>query len=139
LTVSIADCVPVFVVDPAARRVALLHAGWRGAAGGILERGLAELPGTEGASELFVHLGPSICGQCYEVGPEVFEALDLPRPGGPTPIDLRAVLAERAVKAGVEPSHVSVSERCTRCEGGVFFSHRGGDAGRQVAYLGIRG
>lgn len=138
LTVSIADCVPVSVVDPAARRIALLHAGWRGVAEGILERGLAELAGSEDPSELFVHLGPSICGRCYEVGPEVFEALDRPRPAAPNPIDLRAVLAERAVEAGVEPSHVSLSERCTRCEGGVFFSHRGGDAGRQIAFLGVR-
>lgn len=139
LAVSIADCVPVSVVDPARRRVALLHAGWRGTAEGILERGLDELAGEAGAAGLLVHLGPAICGGCYEVGPEVFEALGRPRPDAPSPIDLRSVLAERAVAAGVEGDHVSVSELCTRCEHDLLFSHRGGDSGRQVAYLGVRG
>lgn len=139
LAVSIADCVPVSVVYPGARRIGLLHAGWRGAAAGILERGLSEVAPGGAEDGLFVHLGPSICGRCYEVGPEVFEALGRPRPTSAEPIDLRAVLAERAVAAGVDPAHVSVSQRCTRCEPDVFFSHRGGDAGRQVAYLGVRG
>jgi hypothetical protein len=139
LTVTVADCVPVFVVDPDRRAVALLHAGWRGAAAGILERGLevlAERVGS-GAGEVHVHLGPSICGSCYEVGPEVFASLGLPAPPGPRPLDLRAALARRAVEAGADPSRVSTSTHCTRCGDG-FFSHRGGDAGRQVGYLGIR-
>lgn len=139
LTVTLADCVPVFVVDPARRAVALLHAGWRGAAAGVLERGLETLrerarsvPG-----ELLVHLGPAICGACYEVGPEVFAALGLEAPPDPAPIDLRSVLAARAVAAGVSAGNVSVSALCTRCSGEGLFSHRGGDRARQVAYLGI--
>ena len=141
LTVTTADCVPVFLVDPARRAVALLHAGWRGVAAGILERGVDTLATRAGTrtSDLFVHLGPAICGTCYEVGPEVFSALGRPTPPGPEAIDLRAVLEERATGAGVLADRVSVSEHCTRCEGSAFFSHRGGDLGRQVAFLGIRG
>lgn len=139
LAVSVADCVPVSVVDPHRRVLALLHAGWRGAAAGVLERGLQAVAEAGGLPEaLLVHLGPSICGECYEVGPEVFEALDRPRPEAPTPIDLRGVLAERARAWGVPARGISVSEHCTRCGTAELFSHRGGDAGRQVAFLGIR-
>lgn len=140
LTVSVADCVPVFIVDPERKRVAMVHAGWRGCAAGILEEGLIAVAGPDGAfASLRVHLGPSICGACYEVGGEVFEAVGLPRPAAPTPIDLKAVLARRAVASGVTPSDVTVSGHCTLCgPGGRFFSHRGGDAGRQVGFLGIR-
>ena len=140
LTVSAADCVPVFVVAPRARAVAALHAGWRGAAAGVLERGLAVLSerSAESTHELHVHLGPSICGSCYEVGPEVFEALDQPSPRAPRPIDLRGVLAARATAAGVDPSRLSVSTHCTRCTRSGLFSHRGGDRGRQVGYIGVR-
>jgi YfiH family protein len=140
LAVSVADCVPVFVVAPAVRTVALLHAGWRGTAAGILEGGVRLLSewGGHGGDGLWIHLGPSICGLCYEVGPEVFEGLGLPRPEGPRPVDLRAALAHRAVLAGVPAEQVSVSTHCTLCGGGAFFSHRGGDRGRQVGFMGIR-
>lgn len=137
LAVSVADCVPVSLVDPEGRKVALLHAGWRGTAAGVLERGIAEFP-EERRRGLHVHLGPSICGVCYEVGSEVFEALGLEAPPDPEPIDLRAVLARRAVAAGVDAGKISVSGHCTRCGDGRFFSHRAGDAGRQVAFLGVR-
>ncbi|HEY0350612.1 MAG TPA: polyphenol oxidase family protein, partial [Gemmatimonadales bacterium] len=47
LTVTIADCVPVYLVAPG-RGVALLHAGWRGTAGEILGRGLERLRAAAG-------------------------------------------------------------------------------------------
>jgi YfiH family protein len=139
MAVTTADCVPVSIVDPLRPAVALVHAGWRGAAAGILQRGVAVLAERAASrpGDLHVHLGPCICGSCYEVGPEVFEALGLPRPHGPEPVDLRAALAERALAAGVSRANVTVSEHCTRCGEG-FFSHRGGDAERQVGFLGLR-
>lgn len=141
LAVTTADCVPVFVVDPGHRAVALLHAGWRGAVAGVLEEGLRAMGSAFGTdpAEAYLHLGPAICGRCYEVGPEVHEALGRAVPAGPTPIDLRAALAERAVAAGVPPDRVGVSSHCTLCTGSGLFSHRGGDAFRQVGYLGVRG
>ena len=141
LAVTIADCVPVFIVEPVLRGVALLHAGWRGIAAGVLEAGLEALSGRVAAAveNLHVHLGPAICGVCYEVGSEVFAALGLAPPEGPAPVDLRSELARRAEAAGVAPAAISVSEHCTLCGDGLLFSHRGGDRGRQVAYLGIRG
>lgn len=140
LTVATADCVPVSVVDPERRVVAMLHAGWRGAAAGILERGV-EVLGERFRSEprvLRVHLGPAICGSCYEVGPEVHEALGLEPPDAPTPVDLRGVLAARVVEAGVAAGRVSASSHCTRCGGSSFYSHRGGCRERQVGFLGVR-
>ena len=139
LTVGLADCVAVSLVEPRRRVIALLHAGWRGAAAGILDRGLEVLRDrlAVAAGDLHAHLGPSICGACYEVGPEVHEALGLPRPERPAPVDLRAVLARRAVEAGITPERITVSAHCTLCGGSPFFSHRGGSAERQVAFLGV--
>lgn len=140
LGVTTADCVPVFVVDPERRAVAMIHAGWRGAAQGILEEGLTVMASSLGTrpGDVHVHLGPAICGACYEVGPEVFQAFGLEAPAGPEPLDVRGLLARRAVAAGVMEDRVSVSSHCTRCTGSELFSHRGGDAGRQVGYLGVR-
>lgn len=136
LAVTAADCVPVHLLDPHAGRFALLHAGWRGAAGGILERGLdalARAGSPHGAVR--VHLGPAICGGCYEVDEPVLKAFGLP--GRRARIDLRGLLARRAVEAGVPGERVTASGWCTRCDAGLY-SHRGGASGRMAAYLGIR-
>lgn len=140
LTVTLADCVPVFIVDPARRTVALLHAGWRGTAAGVVEAGLETLSGALGSDpeELLVHLGPAICGRCYEVGPEVFHALGQVAPHAPAAIDLRSVIRCRAIAAGVRERCVTVSDECTLCGDGRYYSHRGGDRGRHRGYIGIR-
>lgn len=139
LAVSVADCVPVYVVAPTVPAVGLVHAGWRGAAEGILESALANFSDRLGASPegLCVHLGPSICGTCYEVGPEVHRALGEPVPSHPEPVDLAGNLVRRALAAGVPASAVTRSTLCTRCGDADLFSHRGGDAGRQMALIGL--
>jgi polyphenol oxidase len=136
LAISVADCVPVFIVAPARRAIALLHAGWRGAAAGILERGIAVLADLGGSvAELAVHLGPAVCGACYEVGPDVPAALRLE--AGTTHVDLRAAVARRALALGVPASQISVSTLCTRCGPEPFYSHRGGSRERQIAVLAV--
>ena len=136
LAVTAADCIPVYLADPVRRFVALVHAGWRGVAGGILSAGLAAMR-VRGSivDNVLVHCGVGICGQCYEVGPEVFEGCGLaPPPGGRGPLDLRAVLLEQARGLGVE--NVSTSPYCSKHDGG-FFSHRGGTEAWMAAYLGM--
>jgi polyphenol oxidase len=133
MAVSLADCVPIFVGHPSGLG-ALLHAGWRGTASRILDRALELIRG-RGLStrDLTLHLGPSICGRCYEVGPEVHLALTGSRVDAPAPIDIRAVLARQARDAGIQ--RISISDSCTRCNNDAFFSHRAGDEGRQLGVL----
>ncbi len=140
LTVSVADCVPVSIIDPRSRSVALLHAGWRGLAAGIVRQGLEALQAAgSNPGDLYLHAGPSICGDCYEVGPEVHRALGVADPGKPEPLDLAAVVLELATSAGVRSDRVTRSAHCTRCAPERFYSHRAGASGRQVGYLGVRG
>jgi polyphenol oxidase len=138
LTVTVADCVPIYLVDRRGRGLALLHAGWQGVAAGMLEAGVARLAGSAGAApgDLAVHFGVAICGPCYEVGPEVAWAVRGAGAGGKVRLDLRAELVRRAERLGV--GAVSVSPLCSACDTDRFFSHRGshGDGGRMVAYLG---
>lgn len=139
LTVTLADCVPVFVADPVRRAVALLHAGWRGTAAGVVEAGIGTLVEAFASDpgDLVVHLGPAICGRCYEVGPEVFRALGEVPPAAPLPIDLRSVIRRRAIAAGVRGAEATVSDECTLCGDGRYHSHRRGDRGRHRGYIGI--
>ena len=137
LAVSVADCVPVFIVDERSRMVAALHAGWRGVAARILARGIKCMGGF--LANTHVHLGPAICGDCYEVGPEVHTALGLDRPGAQTPVDLRAILAHQALELGIPEAQITTSALCTRCADSPFFSHRAGHPERQVGIIGLTG
>lgn len=128
LLVLTADCLPVALIAPEA--VAMLHAGWRGLAGGVLEEGTDALRAL-GATRIEAAIGPGAGGCCYEVGAEVHAAF------GHEPtrarIDLKAIARERLEAAGVAAVHDA--GLCTICtEPGLFFSHRrdGGVTGRQA-------
>lgn len=133
LGVTIADCVPVFIAHPSGA-VAALHSGWRGTAARIVERGIETLTHRGlSASELRIHLGPGICGKCYEVSADVYEQLTGRNPGRPTTVDLRLLIADHARAAGV--AHISISDSCTRCNNDRFYSHRAEDVGRQLGVI----
>lgn len=128
-----ADCLPIALGTEGA--VAMLHAGWRGLAAGVLEQGIASLRAHCHEGQITAVVGPGAGPCCYEVGPEVQRALGR-RPGAGARVDLRAIARERLLAAGV--LRVSDVEACTICDE-RFFSHRreGARAGRQggVAWL----
>jgi polyphenol oxidase len=133
MAVTIADCVPVFIAH-ASGAAAILHSGWRGTAARITERAVRRLEACGiPPSELHVHCGPAICGRCYEVSPDVALQLTGRDPGRPVTVDLRAIIVSGARALGVR--HVSSSAYCTRHDNDRFFSHRAGDAGRQLGVI----
>jgi polyphenol oxidase len=142
-----ADCVPVLLLARSTGIVAAVHAGWRGAAAGVLESALGRLRAAFGAepSDVEVALGPSIGPCCYRVGAEV-QAAFTARTGTITApawepagdrlvLDLRAAARLLLEDAGVS-SVVSVGP-CTQCTP-AFASYRrdGTNAGRQVSFIG---
>jgi copper oxidase (laccase) domain-containing protein len=113
----------------------MVHAGWRGLAGGIVEEGAAAVRELGGDGPLVAAIGPAACGRCYEVGDEVRAAFGLAPVGGPAAIDLKAIAHARLAAAGAGAVHdVGL---CTMCSGpGLFFSHRG-DGGRTGRQAGV--
>lgn len=112
-----ADCLPIALVrrtGPPA--VAVVHAGWRGLAEGVVRAGVDALGGEVGAV-----VGPAIGQCCYEVGPEVSRLFDADLTVDRR-LDLRGA-AERALKSAgaVSVEHVDL---CTSCHPELFFSHR---------------
>jgi polyphenol oxidase len=135
--VLVADCLPVVVAGQ--RAVAVLHAGWRGLAVGVLEEGVRALREYEEQEGLEAAIGPGIGACCYEVGPEVQEAFTAygSEVWRGRNLDLEAVARRQLERAGVGVVH-SLG-LCTSCHPGLFFSHRRDDGvtGRQagVAWL----
>jgi YfiH family protein len=133
MAVTVADCVPVFIVHPAGA-AAVVHSGWRGTEARITAVAISALAALGfPADELLLHCGPAICGRCYEVSADVATRLTGTPTQQPTRVDLRALIAEHARGCGV--SEISVSALCTRCDNDRFFSHRASDAGRQLGVL----
>jgi YfiH family protein len=120
-----ADCLPVAVAGP--KGMAMLHAGWRGLAGGILAAGAEAVEATSAA------IGPGIGPCCYEVGEEVLESFSGLGEGVAEGrmLDLPEVARRLLAAAGVE--RVESAGLCTYCKADLFYSHRrdGGRTGRQ--------
>jgi hypothetical protein len=144
-TVSVADCVPVLIADPATGAVAAVHAGWRGTVARAAAEGVRALA-REGArpADLLAAIGPSIGACCYEVSPDLAARFarelgaEVVRDGPRGPhLDLWGANARVLEAAGVRPEAVEVLSRCTACERDLFFSHRrdAGRTGRQVAFI----
>ena len=125
LLVLVADCLPVALIAPG--RAAMLHCGWRGLAGGIVERALEGFEETPAAA-----IGPGIGACCYEVGEEVLAAFDdLEGVAHGRMLDLRAVARQKLEAGGVRL--ILDVDLCTSCDPDLFFSHRRdeGVTGRQ--------
>jgi len=127
LMVATADCVPVAI--EADRAVALVHAGWRGAAAGVLPAAIAALRG-RGLAPQRAAIGPAIGPCCYEVGDDV--ASRFPdhvgkTTWGTTSVDLPGFLASQL--AEIETWR---SEQCTFTSSMMYSWRRDHNEDRQV-------
>jgi YfiH family protein len=137
---TFADCYPVLLLDPNRGALGLAHAGWRGAAAGVVGETVARLREEYGSrpADLIAGLGPGICGRCYEVGEEVAAAF--PRehvsPGreGHFLLDIRSTLHGQLAAAGVPENQVHDLALCTK-ETPELPSHRRSPDGVRFACL----
>jgi YfiH family protein len=144
LIVSVADCFPVFIHDPATPAIGLAHAGWRGALAGIAGKTLQAMKAEFGSrvEDCRVLIGPGIGPCCFRVGSELEEefAAHFPeavsRRSDDTYIDLPQVIIQPLIKSGVALQQIFGSSECTSCLSERYFSHRAED-GRCGRMMGI--
>lgn len=140
LLATFADCYPILVYDPERRALALVHAGWRGTAAGVARNTIASLAREYGCSpgDLVCGIGPGICGDCYEVGPEVAERFPAnvvqPSPSGRFLLDLATANRDQLIGSGVDPDRISRLAACT-LESIDLPSHRRDQDGFRFACL----
>lgn len=138
--VLVADCVPILLAATSGSCVAAVHAGWRSMVGGVIEQTLAALPVS--AAQLQAWIGPCIGKSAYEVGPEVWQAVEgkalssTPVSSEKRHIDLALAAARRLQQAGV--ANIQQAQACTASNPAQFFSYRrDGVTGRSAAYIAI--
>jgi YfiH family protein len=147
--VRTADCLPILIEDRGGRRVAAVHAGWRGVLANVAVRALEQLfaAGTR-AEDVRVVIGPCIQKCCFEVDgdlPARFAAafgdvVVVPVEGKTKPhLDLPRAVTVALARAGLPAAHVAALPHCTRCDD-RFFSHRRdrGVTGRHLSFITCR-
>lgn len=150
-----ADCPMLFLAEREGRAIAVVHCGWRGVAGGIVDAALDLLAERAdcSAGRLVAAVAPGARGCCYEVGEEVLAALadsGIPREAVERPyrradgsasraVDLAAGITARLVARGVAREHIELAPACTICGGERFHSHRrsGAAAGRMAGAIAL--
>src|SRR5690606_23541495 len=143
-----ADCPPVYFFDPVERAVGIVHAGWRGVAGGVAGaavRALVEHCGSK-PGQLHAAVGPGIGPCCFEVGEDGAAAFRqaglagaLRAHGDRWRADLAAALRHQLQELGLRPERVWTADVCTRCRSDLFFSYRRqkGAVGSMMAWIGL--
>jgi len=144
LAVLVADCVPLLLANVDASCVAVVHCGWRGTVAGVVEAAVDALP--ESPSRLVAWLGPGVCGDCYEVGSDVRNAVRaderkrvLVKHGSARGdarkwrLDLPALIVARLRRSGVE--RIVPSSLCTICDKRFYSYRRDGPTGRFAALI----
>jgi YfiH family protein len=145
-----ADCVPILAAAEDGRAVAAIHAGWRGLAAGVIERGLEVLREVAGGQAIVAAVGPAARGCCYEIDEPVRVDLlrrhadrldeDVLRRGRPGRylLDLPRLAERVLLRQGIERERLGTRHRvCTICDAGRFESHRrdGKAAGRMRHFI----
>ncbi len=133
LSILTADCMPVLLMDPEARVIGAVHAGWRGALAGVLEATLdaMEALGADRGDTVAV-IGPCISQRAYEVGPEFMQAFADEDPenewffangkGDRYLFDLPGFGLKRLRDAGI--GHAEWTRHCTYSQPELFYSYR---------------
>jgi len=145
LSISVADCTPVMLYDKKKSIIAGIHAGWRGAAGRIVEQTLYQMKKDFKTNpiDIIAFIGPSAGKCCYEVGREV--AYQFPNecitdsPNGKFLLDVKQSNLLQLLENGIPNSNIEVSEDCT-IHNTIFHSHRrdGKQSGRMFTVIGIK-
>ena len=127
LLMMFADCVPVILVRPSIPAVAVVHAGWRGLAAGVVGAAASVLQLLSGADDLSAYVGPHIGACCYEIGQECvshFDSAFVTITGASTRLDLGAAVADALERSGVPKGRQWHLGICTAHNTDRFYSHR---------------
>ncbi len=144
-----ADCYPVIIWHASGKVAAVVHAGWRGAANGLIDKVVATLVKQFDCSttELFAAIGPGIGEHSYEVdrpvrdafrqGSGFWDEISTETSLGHWKVNLALSCQLQLEKAGLKTQNIEVTKECTCCHPELFFSHRrdNGVTGRQISFI----
>lgn len=144
LSISVADCLPIFYFDPSRRAIGVAHAGWRGTKKEVAKRTLGKMVEEFGSEpeNVLVFVGPHIGPCCYTVEGKTSWDKDVLKRKNANQwyLHLWAANKRQIVTAGVKEEHIVIAGLCTNCYRHLFYSYRGekGKTGRMLGIMGIK-
>ncbi len=133
LSVTSADCLPIFLFDFQKKVIGILHCGWRSVAKGIIEEALEKMKNNfkSDLRDVLIGIGPGIQKCHFEVEEaflENFEGCDrfIFDKKGKKFFDLTGVVVEKLISVGVEKNNIEIDQRCTYCEEELYSYRRDG-------------
>lgn len=129
LSITIADCVPVFFYEPEQKIVGLVHSGWRGTVAGIVDKAVESVISLGGnVTNLQVALGPGINACHFEIQSDVLEKFAehidfIEHRDGKIFVDLKGIIVKQLTNHGVKTTNIENHPDCTM-EGDRYFSYR---------------
>ena len=131
LTVTGADCFPVYFYDPARLAIGLIHVGWRGLLKGIVQNTVKVMMDEfkTDPSELIVGIGPGIRDCHFEISPEdehlyaEYPNFILKKEEGFF-VDIPGIIKEQLNRCGLKAENIEDSDLCTFCDSAEYFSYR---------------
>ncbi len=140
IAIRTADCVPVFIYDPAHQAIGLAHAGWKGTYKMIAAKTVRKMKEVfqSRPQDLKVFLGPCIRECCYEVGKEFRDVLPghVKEQEGRLYADVAGANRDQLLKEGILRENIQDSGSCTYCDKNYFSYRRdGAQAGRMISLM----
>jgi hypothetical protein len=150
LSVTVADCLPIYLFEPEKKAFGILHAGWKSLEKGIIQEAVDKMKQEFGVNprNLLAGIGPGIDICHFEVKEDFQEKFaDFPQffteKEGETFFDLKKLAEFLLVKQGILKQNIKVSRACVFCLGDKYFSfRRDSEKGREIrammAVIGIK-
>lgn len=141
LAIQVADCAAVLFGDAETGTIAAVHAGWRGAAGGIVEKAIQKMVSLNcDPKNIEVFVSPCIATINFEVGEEVaahFPDRFVDRNNYAKPhIDLKGFIKQQLIDLGILEHHIEINARCTVSDSDFYSYRREGKAsGRMMGII----
>ena len=141
LSIFIADCLPIFIVDIKKDIVALVHAGWKSTKKSLIKKTIFVMQQAFGSQpeDIKIFFGPAIRKCCYEVGEEFLDYFKrgTTKKDNKIYLDLVKINYLQLKELGILESNIFDSEICTFCQNDKFFSYRREkkSSGRQMALI----
>lgn len=146
LTITVADCLPIYFYDKNKKVIALAHAGWRGIFSQIVSKVINVFENHYGSSlkDIEVFAGPHIRDCHFEVQNDLinkFKISDYITRDEKMYINLSEIVKKQLFQLGIGENNVNISDECTYCLGDKYFSYRRDklpELKTMIAYLGLK-